>query len=173
MTEGGTTQAHTARELVGCSARKNWTLKRTRVEVRRGADLPNRPQERGAEPCSQLTAAAPPVSICSKTSRRRKVWGEPVSRSATQPKTVEAVVPLCTVLLVVKEAPSSVIVPPTRPGPCSGNEGVSAGVGAAQEATASTSGLSSASVSEKWVENSEGRPWQAGAEAKGASAVRG
>ena len=80
-----------------------------------------------------------------------------MSRSATQPKTVEAVVPLsCTLILVVNEAPLSVIVPPTRPGPCSGSEGASAGVGAAQEATASTPGLSSAGASEKWVENSEG-----------------
>ena len=89
-----------------------------------------------------------------------------MSRSATQPKTVEAVVPLCTVILVVKEASSSVIVPPTKPGPCSGSEGVSAGVGAGQETTASTSGLWSAAASEKWVENSEGGPGQARAESR-------
>ena len=62
-----------------------------------------------------------------------------MSKSATQPKAVEAVVPLRTAILVVKEAPS-VIVPPTRLGPCSGSESVSARAGTAQGATASISG---------------------------------
>ena len=47
--EGGTTQVHTAREFVGCSAPKNWTLNRSLVDVRREADLLNPRQERGAE----------------------------------------------------------------------------------------------------------------------------
>ena len=166
ITEGGTTQAHTATKLVGSSAREDWTLKRTLVEVRTGADLRNPPLERGAEPCSQLTAAAPPVRICSKTSRWMQFWGEPVSRSATQPKAVEGVDPLCTAILVVKEALSNVIVPPMRLGPCSESKGVSAEVGATQEATASTSGLWSAGVSENWVEKSEGGPGQAPAESR-------
>ena len=53
----------------------------------------------------------------SKTLRRMKVWGEPVSRSAcvTSP-------PLCIANLVVNETSSSVTVPPTRQGPCSDNE---------------------------------------------------
>ena len=89
-----------------------------------------------------------------------------MSRSATQSKTEEAVVPLCTVILVVKEASSSVIVPQTRLEPCSGSEGVSAGVRAAQEATASTSWLLSAGASEKGVENSEGGPGHACAESR-------
>ena len=84
-----------------------------------------------------------------------------MSRSATQPKTGEGVVPLCTIILVVREALPGVIVPPTRPRPCSTSGGVPARVGAAQEAAASTSRLWSAGVSKRWVEASEGGPGQA------------
>ena len=67
--------------------------------------------------------------------------------------------------LVVKQASSSVIMPPAKHGSCSGgSEGVSARVGAAQKATASTSGLWSVGASEKCVENSKGGSGQARAE---------
>ena len=42
-------QAHTAREHVGSLSRKNWTLRRMLVEVRKGADSPKPPQERGLQ----------------------------------------------------------------------------------------------------------------------------
>ena len=70
-------------------------------------------------------------------------------------------VSLWTVILVVKEVSSIVVVPPTRAVPCLGSEGVSAGVDAVQEASFSTSGLWSSGASDKWVEYSEGRPRQA------------
>ena len=95
-----------------------------------------------------------------------------MSRNATQPKTVKAVVPLCTVTLVVKDASLSVIVPPTRPGPCLGSEDISPGMGAAQGATPSTSGLWFAGASEKWVESFEGGPGKHVRKPEGASAVR-
>lgn len=87
--------------------------------------------------------------------------GEPVSRSATQPNTVEAVVPLYTLTVLVKAASSSAIAPSTRPGPCSGSEDVSA-----WEATASTSRLWSNGAWEKMVEIPYGGPKQARAESR-------
>ena len=96
-----------------------------------------------------------------------------MSRSVTQRKTVETVVPLCTVIFVVKKASSSVIVPPTRPEPCSRSEGVSAGVGAAQEATASTSGLWSAGTSKNGSETPKEDRGKHVLKTEGASAVRG
>ena len=48
--------------------------------------------------------AAPTASMRSKTSRRMKVCGEPVSRSATQPKGARTPAPLWIAIVVVKEA---------------------------------------------------------------------
>ena len=61
---------------------ENWTLRWMLVEVRKGADSPKPPQERGLKDRSHAAEAAPTKSIRSNTSRRIKVWGEPVSRSA-------------------------------------------------------------------------------------------
>ena len=43
MTKGGRAQANAARKIVGWPALKNWTLKRTLVEVLMGEGLPNSP----------------------------------------------------------------------------------------------------------------------------------
>ena len=68
-------QAHTAREHVGSLSRKNWTLRRMLVEVRKGADSPKPPQERGLQGLSHAAEAAPTKVIRSNTSRRMKAWG--------------------------------------------------------------------------------------------------
>ena len=73
----------TLREHVGSLLRKNWTLRRMLVEVRKGANSPNPPQEQGLQDLSHAADAAPTKSIRSNTSRQMNVWGEPVSRSAT------------------------------------------------------------------------------------------
>ena len=76
MTEGGTTQAHMGRELVGCSARKNGTLKRTLVEVRRGADFPNPPQgTRGKALLAINRGRTTRKHLLPDVARRMKVWG--------------------------------------------------------------------------------------------------
>ena len=76
MTDGGTAQAHTAREHVRSLSRKNRTLMRILVEVRKGADSPKPPQERGLQGHSHAAEAAPTKSIRSNTTRRMKVLGE-------------------------------------------------------------------------------------------------
>ena len=63
MTDGGTAQAHTAREHVGSMSRKNGTLRRILVEVRKGADSPKPPQERGLQGRSYAAEAAHTKSI--------------------------------------------------------------------------------------------------------------
>ena len=83
VTDGGTTQAHTVSKHVGSLSRKNWTLRRMLVDVRKEADSSNPPQEPGLQGRSHATEAAPTKSIRSNTSRRMKVRVEPVSRSAT------------------------------------------------------------------------------------------
>ena len=65
--------------------------------------------------------------------------------------------PLYISILVVNETSSTVTVPPTRQGPCSD----SARPRLTPEAISKTSWLWSAGVSEKWVKNSDGGPWQA------------
>ena len=145
MTDGGTTQAHTAREHVGSLSRKNWTLRWMLVEVRKGADSPKPPQERGLQGRSHTTEAAPTKSRRSNTSRRMNVWGEPVSRSATHLLGAMASPPLYIAILLVNETSSSVTVPPTRQGPCSD----SARSGPMQEAISKTSRLSSVGAFDK------------------------
>ena len=74
--------AHAAREHVGSFSGENWTLRRMRVVVRKRADSLKPPQERGLLGRSHADEGAPPKSIRTNTSRRMKVGGEPVSRSA-------------------------------------------------------------------------------------------
>ena len=62
ITNGGTTQAHTAREHVGSLSWKDWTFRRMLVEVRKGADSPKPPQERGLQGRSHAAEAAPTCS---------------------------------------------------------------------------------------------------------------
>ena len=57
-------------------------LRRMRVAVRKGADSLKPPQEQGLLGRSNVDEAAPTKSIRSNTSRRMKVLGEPISRSA-------------------------------------------------------------------------------------------
>ena len=127
------------------------------VEVRKGADSPKPPQERGLQRRSYAAESAPTKSVRSNTSRRMKVLGDPVSRSATHLQGAMTSPPLCIAILAVKETSSSVTVPSTRQGPCSDNERT----GSMPEAISKTSWLWSAGTSEKQVEHSEGRPWQA------------
>ena len=64
----------TPREItLGSFSRKNWTLRWMRVAVRKGADSPKLPQERGLLGLSHADEAAPTSSIRSNTSRRRTV----------------------------------------------------------------------------------------------------
>ena len=95
------------------------------------------PQERGLLGRSHADEAAPTDSIRSNTSRRMNVWGEPVSSSAVHMEGAIASPQLCIAISVVKESSSSVTVPPTRQGPCSG----SARSEAPREVIAKTSGL--------------------------------
>ena len=67
--------------------------------------------------------------------------------------------PLCIAILVVNETSSSVTVPPTRQGPCSG----SARPGPTPEAISKTSWLWSAGASEKKAENGIRGLWPASA----------
>ncbi|CAN0002495.1 unnamed protein product, partial [Laminaria digitata] len=115
-TDGGITQAHTAREHVGSSARNIWTLRRTLVEVFRGADPSNPPQDRETRCCSQAVEATPTENMRSSTSRLMNLCGKPASRSATKPKGARASAPMWTAISVLKEALSGVMVPPTRQG---------------------------------------------------------
>ena len=71
ITEGGTAQAHALREHVGSLSRKTWTLRRMLVEVRKGADSPKPPQERGLSHAAP--EAAPNNSIPCNTSRRTSI----------------------------------------------------------------------------------------------------
>ena len=52
-----------------------------------------------------------------------KDWDEPVSKRATVMYRNVAPGPLCTLTLVVKDVSSTVMMPPVRLGPCSGNGG--------------------------------------------------
>ena len=79
MTSGGTTHAHTAREHVGSFSRENWTLRRMQVAVRKGADSPKLPQERGLLGRSHADKATPTNIIRSSTSRRMQVCLRAVS----------------------------------------------------------------------------------------------
>ena len=72
----GATQAHTAREHVDSSARSNWTLRRTLVEVCRGEDSLKLPKDRGVHFRSHATDAALTESMLSNTSSLMKVCGE-------------------------------------------------------------------------------------------------
>ena len=103
MTDGGTKQTHTAREHVGSLSRKNWTLRRMLAKVRKGADSPKPPQQRGLQGHSHTAESALTKSIRSNTSRRMKVWGKPVSGSATHLQGAMASPPLCIAILVVNE----------------------------------------------------------------------
>ena len=136
MTGGGTTHAHTAREHVDSFS----TLSRMRVVVRKRADLLKPPQERGLLGLSHADEAAPTSSIRSNTSRRMK--GASTEERHTYVR--RNGVPLRFTFSVVKETSSSVTVPPTRQGPCSG----SARPEAPSEAIAKTSGLWLAGVPE-------------------------
>ena len=66
-------KTHTAREHVGSLSRKNWTLRRMLVEVRKGADSPKPPQERGLQGRSHAAEAALTKSMRSNTPRRMKL----------------------------------------------------------------------------------------------------
>ena len=73
------------------------------VEVRKGADSPKPPQERRLQGRSHAAETVATRSIRSNTSRRMKVWGEPVSRRATHLYSAMASPPLCIAILVVNE----------------------------------------------------------------------
>ena len=133
-----------------------------RFPPRNEGQSPNRNPRRPRQPCT-----------CSTTSRCMQVWEEPVSSSATQSRISEAVVLLYTVILVVKEASSSVIVSPTRLWPSSGSESVSAGVGAAQESTASEPGFVPLARRRNGSKTPKENQGNHGLKAEDASAVRG
>ena len=78
-----TMQAHTTSSAEGVFPCRNWMLGLTEVEVRRGADLPKSPLERGGACCSQMVDAALLAFMQAHTSAEMKICGEPVSRSAT------------------------------------------------------------------------------------------
>ena len=90
---GDYAEAHTARKLVGSSARKNGTLRWTvLVEVCRVAGSPKPPQERRVQSSSFSADTVPTEEgMQFSTSHLSKVCGEPVSRSATQPTGATAV----------------------------------------------------------------------------------
>ena len=122
MAFSGTTCAHTASDTVGRSSWKNCTLRRTVVEIWRGGDLLNPPQDLGGVCRSQMSEAAPARFILSSAWVLIKVCGEPVPKRATQPNCT-ATGPLCTLILVVKEESSIVTTPATRQCPYSASKG--------------------------------------------------
>ena len=76
ITEGGTTQAHTAREHVGSSARKKWTLRRMLVKVCRGADSPNpTPGTRGAIPFAHNGCRPNRARAIHYVTSDKRLWG--------------------------------------------------------------------------------------------------
>ena len=85
MASSGTTYAHTAIDAVGRSSWKNYTLRRTVVEVCRGGDLPKPPQDLDGVCRSQMAEAAPARSMLSNAWVLIKVCSEPVFKRATQP----------------------------------------------------------------------------------------
>ena len=115
-------QAHTANSTEGVFACRSWMLSLTEVEVRKGADLPKPPQERGGACRSQVTDAASLAFMQAHASAEMKVCGEPVFRRATKPQRLDAEGPLCTFIRVVKDASSTVATPFVSPGPCSAIE---------------------------------------------------
>ena len=166
ITEGGRTQAHTARKHVGSSAQKKWTLRRTLVEVCRGADSPKPPQDRGAHFRSHATDAACPhrEHVIQYVASDEGLWGTSVKEHhATIWR--EGVSSTVNPIFMVKEALSRVMMSPTRQGPCFGiaKERSTPGV------TAKASGLLFTGASEKQVEYSGGGPGQARARVPGRS----
>ena len=108
--------AHTAKEAVERSPRRNWTLRRMDLEVRRGAEVPKPPHDRGVETRSDDGVPAPAVCSRLHAPSLMKDCGEPVSRRATQGNVVVAVGPLWICTRVVKDASSTVTMPSTRQG---------------------------------------------------------
>ena len=112
-------QAHTANSTEGVFACRSWMLSLTEVEVRKGADLPKPPQERGGACRSQVTDAASLAFMQAHASAEMKVCGEPVFRRATKPQRLDAEGPLCSFIRMVKDASWMVAIPFESPGPCS------------------------------------------------------
>ena len=121
MVSSEMTYAHAASDAVGRSPWKNCTLRRTVVEVWRGGDLPNPPQDLDGVCCSQMAEAVPSRFMLCNAWVLINVCGEPVSKRTTQPSCT-ATVPLWIFILVIKEE-LSIITTATRQGPCSASKG--------------------------------------------------